>query len=230
MLLKKCPAIDTLLMCYTCTCTWQHYKGLLRDITSALFCKLINADILLLFLTILIRYKAEIDTLLMRYTHVPFQVYLSIINFMDIYSISYQAIGGRVVRAVDLKSGGLAMLVVQILPWTRFFCNVHLFRVPCSCTGSVQMKSSMTFIRGNRFIEREKANFKSREVKRFKECALANLCVYHNNLCVYQDNSCVYHHNSCVYQHNSCVSYDNSCVYQYNSCVYHNNSCVTVPR
>ena len=40
---------------------------------------------------------------------------------MDIYSISYQAIGCRVVRAVDLKSGSLAMLVVQILPWTRFF-------------------------------------------------------------------------------------------------------------
>ena len=30
---------------------------------------------LLLFLTIFIRYKTEIDTLLMRYTHVPFQVY-----------------------------------------------------------------------------------------------------------------------------------------------------------
>ena len=28
---------------------------------------------------------------------------------MDIYSISYQAIDGRVVRAVDLKSGRLAM-------------------------------------------------------------------------------------------------------------------------
>ena len=50
------------------------------------------------------RYKAEIDTLLMRYTHALFQVYLSIINFMDIYSISYEVIGGRVVRAVDLKS------------------------------------------------------------------------------------------------------------------------------
>ena len=50
-----------------------------------------------------------------------------------------------------------------------FFCNVHLFRLP----RSVQMKSSMTFIRGNRCIEREKDNFKSREVKRLKECALA---------------------------------------------------------
>ena len=75
-------------------------------------------------------YKAEIDTFLIRYTHAPFHVYLSIINFMDIYSISDQAIGGRVVRAVDLKSGGLAMLVVQILPWTRFFvmfnCSMFL--------------------------------------------------------------------------------------------------------
>ena len=53
------------------------------------------------------------------------------------------------------------------------FCNVRLFRVPRSWTGSVQMKSSMTFIRGNRCIDREKDNFKSREVKRLKECALA---------------------------------------------------------
>ena len=35
------------------------------------------------------------------------------------------------------------------------------------------MKSSMTFIRGYRCIEREKDIFKSREVKRLKECALA---------------------------------------------------------
>ena len=55
----------------------------------------------------------------------------------------------------------------------NFFCNVHLFRVPRSWTGRFQMKSSMTFIRSNRCIEREKDNFKSREVKRLKECALA---------------------------------------------------------
>ena len=30
----------------------------------------------------------------------------------------------------------------------------------------------MTFIRGNKCIERDKDNFKSREVKRLKECAL----------------------------------------------------------
>ena len=58
---------------------------------------------------------------------------------------------------------------VRILPWTRFFCNVHLFRVPLSWTGSVQMKSSMTFIQGNRCIQREKDILKfDREVKRFK--------------------------------------------------------------
>ena len=36
-----------------------------------------------------------------------------------------------------------------------FFGNLHLFCVPRSWTGSVQMKSSMAFIRGNRCIERE---------------------------------------------------------------------------
>ena len=52
------------------------------------------------------------------------------------------------------------------------FCNVHLFRVLCSWTGSVQMKSSMTFIRGNRCTEKD--DFKNDgEVKRLKECALA---------------------------------------------------------
>ena len=38
-----------------CTCMLQPY----RDITSALFCRLINVEILLLFLTICMRYKAE---------------------------------------------------------------------------------------------------------------------------------------------------------------------------
>ena len=64
-----------------------------------------------------------------------------------------------------------AVLVVRILPWIRIFCNVHLFRVPRSWTGGVEMKSSMTFIRGNSRIEKD--TFKSREVKCLKECALA---------------------------------------------------------
>ena len=74
-------------MCMYTRPTWCTYLLPLqpyRDITSVLFCTLINADILLLFLTIFISYKAEIDTLLMRYTHALFQVYLSTINFMDI--------------------------------------------------------------------------------------------------------------------------------------------------
>ena len=54
----------------------------------------------------------------------------------------------------------------------KIFCNVHLFRVPRSWTGSVRKKSSMEFIRGNRFREREKGNFKGREVKHLKEFAL----------------------------------------------------------
>ena len=49
-------------------------------------------------------------------------------------------------------------------------CNVHLFCVLLRWTGSVQMKSSMPFIRGNRCIEREKDILKiGREVKRLKE-------------------------------------------------------------
>ena len=81
---------------------------------------------------------------------------------------------GRVVRGTRWKVRG-AVLVVRILPWIRIFCNIHLFRVHRSWTGSVQMKSSMTFIRCNRCIEREreKDTFKSREVKCLKECALA---------------------------------------------------------
>ena len=39
------------------------------------------------------------------------------------------------------------------------FCNFRLFRVPRSWTGSIQMKSSLTFIRGNMWIEREKDTF-----------------------------------------------------------------------
>ena len=37
----------------------------------------------------------------------------------------------------------------------RIICNGHLFRGPRSWLGSIQMKSSMTFIRGKRCIERK---------------------------------------------------------------------------
>ena len=58
--------------------------------------------------------------------------------------------------------------------YEQYFCNVYLFRVPRSWTGSVKMKSSMTFKRGNRCIEREKDDFKNGgEVQRLNECALA---------------------------------------------------------
>ena len=87
---------------------------------------------------------------------------------MDIYSISYQASGEsgglEIWRPCDIGGSNPTM--------DKIFCNVHLFRVPRSWTGSVQIKSSMTFLRGYRCIERERDNFKSREVKRLKECAL----------------------------------------------------------
>ena len=68
---------------------------------------------------------------------------------------------------------GVQCLWFESYRW-HFFCNVHLFRVPHSWTGNVQMKSSMTFIRGYRWIEREKDTFKNcREVKCLKECVLA---------------------------------------------------------
>ena len=51
----KYPTTDTLLMWFICNCKLQPY----RDITYVWFCRLINVDILLLFLTILIRYKTE---------------------------------------------------------------------------------------------------------------------------------------------------------------------------
>ena len=56
----------------------------------------------------------------------------------------------------------------------KIFCNVHMLRVPCSWTGSIQMKSNMTFIRGTRCIKKKKDNFKNGgEVKRLKGCTLA---------------------------------------------------------
>ena len=95
------------------------------------------------------------------------------INFMDIqfHLISSELWpSGYNVRLVILRPcgvGGSNPTAEKIL------CNGHLFRARRSWTGGVQMNSSMTSIRGNRCIEREKDNFKSREVKRLKECALA---------------------------------------------------------
>ena len=43
------------------------------------------------------------------------------------------------------------VLVVRIQPWIRMFCNVQLFLVPHSWNGSVQIKSSMAFIKESLF-------------------------------------------------------------------------------
>ena len=67
------------------------------------------------------------------------------------------------------------MLVVRILPWTRLFCNIHFIRVPRSWTGSVQMKSSMTFIRV-KGAQRERKIILKAAKKRLKECALPLKC------------------------------------------------------
>ena len=37
------------------------------------------------------------------------------------------------------------------------FCNFRLFHAPVSSIGQIQIKSSMTFIRGNGCIERERS-------------------------------------------------------------------------
>ena len=44
------------------------------------------------------------------------------------------------------------------------FCNFRLFRAAGSSTGPIQMKSGMTFIRGNGCIERVKDNFLNGDV------------------------------------------------------------------
>ena len=43
-----------------------------RDITSVLFCRLVNVDILLLFLTIFIRYKTEMN--IPQFVDAPVQI------------------------------------------------------------------------------------------------------------------------------------------------------------
>ena len=87
----------------------------------------------------------------------------------------------------------------------KIFCYVHLFRIPLSWNDSVQIKSSMSFIRGYRCIEREKDNFKSRKVKRLKECALAlnrvlTKCMSQLILFVLADLSCETHNESGNYK------------------------------
>ena len=54
----------------------KAYPGLLPWYNIYIVFQIVNVDISLLFLTIFIRYKADIDKLLMRYTHAPCQFYL----------------------------------------------------------------------------------------------------------------------------------------------------------
>ena len=79
---------------------------------------------------------------------------------------------GRAVKTMELSATFLVSLPCEgsnpTMIRLRFFCNIYFFRVPRSWTGSVEMKTSMIFIRGNRCIER-KIIFKIR----LKECALA---------------------------------------------------------
>ena len=56
-------------------------------------------------------------------------------------------------------SGDPCRVRVRILYELDFIDNVHLFRVPRGWTGSVQLKSSMPFIRSNRCIYTEKDYF-----------------------------------------------------------------------
>ena len=59
---------------------------------------------------------------------------------------------------LPLQPSGYDGKLVSGRPFRVRGSNVHLFRVTRSWTGSVQMKSSMAFIRGNRnrCIERER--------------------------------------------------------------------------
>ena len=57
---------------------------------------------------------------------------------------------GRLLTRRPSRVGGSNPTVDKIV------CNVCLFRIPLSWTGSVQMKLSMTFIRRNRYIEKER--------------------------------------------------------------------------
>ena len=59
------------------------------------------------------------------------------------------------VKTLELLAGFHAVLGFESY-YEQDFVNVHLIRIPRSWAGSVQIKSSMTLIRGNRCIERER--------------------------------------------------------------------------
>ena len=100
------------------------------------------------------------------------------IHFMDIY---FHLISSKLWPSG--YNGGLVIwrpsgVCVSNPTVDKIFCNVHLLPVPRSWTGSVKMKSSMKFIRGNRCIERERW-FKKPRSKTFKGVRTSfNMCIY----------------------------------------------------
>ena len=109
-------------MWYTCTCTLQPY----RDKTYVLFCRLIKECVLLLFLTIFIRYKAEmqdnrhiVDAIYMYLFKFIYRSYRYIFHVHLIPSFSNELWPSG--YDDGLINWGHAELMVRILPWTRFF-------------------------------------------------------------------------------------------------------------
>ena len=114
-----------------------------RDIPSILFCRLINVDILLLFLTIFIRYKAEIKD----NRHIVNATYTCTFSssFIDRINFNFIDIWFHLISSELWPSGYNGGLVIWVPCGVggsnptvdKSFCNVHLFRVPRSWTGSV---------------------------------------------------------------------------------------------
>ena len=140
----------------TCTCTLQAYSDLLPWYNICIVLQIVNVDISLLFLTIFIRYNWNWQIVDAIYTCTFSSLFIDriftkCINFMGIL---FHLLSNELWKrwTCNLEAG-----VDGSNPTgDKIFCNFHLFRVPRSLTGSVQMKSSMTFIRGNRCIERER--------------------------------------------------------------------------
>ena len=161
-----------------------------RDITSVLFCGLINVDILLLFSTIFICYKTEmsdnrhiVDVIYQHFFKLIYRSYRYTFHghLMD-FLHSYQSSCGRVVMTMDLYAGGRVVFGVRILPWTIFFvmftCSVILAAGLAAFKWNQAWHSSEVI-----GAHREKDIFKNdREVKHLKECALALIKLYNKLL------------------------------------------------
>ena len=108
------------------------------------------------------------------YRGVSLSIY-SLIIFINMYNVLYVFIELKVLKfwrinyALKKLDTHIRSIYIDMQMWVKknlnykrtdhcqrqFFCNVHLFRVPLSWTGSVRMKSSMTLIRDNRCIEKD---------------------------------------------------------------------------